>query len=436
MLNVQYNISNNKMELDLSKYPVGGYGVVLYEQQKNVNNEVSKIVHTLSMLQNIVLSIDCETIDGVRSKCTFDSFLSIFSIPSICLKVFHMSSTEDSTTPYEQERSIVKSLHSRLNQEELSKYTPVAYVNINNFDVSFIEINLSTPIFIRLGNGQKSESLSKLCCVVNNKFEDNAIQPEHIEPMKQILWFLNTKGIFHRDVKFENIMIHKDNIAYRPRLVDFGSMRIDDGRQDMMMWYNPTKFVHPFINYYFKKEISSRSVSHTIGRDLVPAFECEMKSFIDENRASKYFTQYMLHKKDCFDFAMWCISTESIKSKVYKYSGGFSFRSLCSSKLKSYIDIRAVLDGKYTFLAPFIYMDNQDFSVFKNEYEKQMSQLEGGSKKKHAKQYIQLRSNNRRYLLRVDKNGKKYILENKQHVYLKDIKNKYRYVKSMDGGKS
>lgn len=411
------------MELDLTDYPVGGYGVVIFDGYKNINNMTLNIVSVLSKLKENVSSIDCFPVKGDKVSCSFDEFLNLFTIPSICLKVFHLTTTTNGLTPYEQEMSAIKSLHSRLDDQEMTQYTPVAYVNINNTNVSFIEIDLKTPVVLKVGkNAQKSKPQSKLCCIINNKFQGDNIEVRHIERMRKILWFLNTKGIFHRDVKFENIMMLDDI----PRLVDFGSVKIDDGKEDIMKFYNPTRYVHPFIHYYFEKEISDRAKEHTIGRDLIPKFQCEFKSFVDANRNEKYFTQYMLHKKDCFDFAMWCINTQTIRDIVYNHTIGGFFS--CLKTQFNYMDIRDILDSKYSVLAPFIYMDNQDFTNFRNEYQKQMSQY-GGTNKKPSKQYIQLRSNNKQYLVRVQKNGQKYILQNKNKVLLSNIKNKYRYIK-------
>lgn len=405
------------MELDLTGYPVGGYGVVIYDGHNKLD-----VFSVLSTLQYNILSINCETIDGKKTTCLIDEFLDIFTNPSICIKMFHMSETSSSLIPYEEEKSVFRSLHSRLTLKEMTQYTPIAHVNVNNVDVSFIQLNLETPVVLKLGNGQKSQPHSKLFCIVNTKFDGNYIKVEHIEPIKKTLWFLNTKGIFHRDVKFENIMTFNGE----PRLVDFGSVRIDDGRKDILQFYNSTRYVHPFINYYFKNEISDRAKEHTIGRDLIPKFQCEFKRFVDDNRNEKYFTQYMLHKKDCFDFAMWCINTQAIKDKVYNHTIGGFFS--CFKTQFEYMEIRDILNSKYTILAPFIYMDRQDFLNFRDEYQKQMSQY--GGRRKSEKQYIQLRSNNKEYLVRVNKNKQKYILVNKSKVFLSNVKNKYRYIKS------
>jgi serine/threonine protein kinase len=427
------------MELDLTEYPVGGYGVVIYDGYKTNNNVILNIASVLSKLKENVKNIECFTIDGDKISCSFDEFLDIFNVLSICLKMFHLSKVENPKTkavsfPYEQEKQVIKSLHSHLDDSEMLQYTPVAYANVKDTYVSFIEINLNTPIVLRTGkNRQMSEPHSKLCCIVNSKFQDEIIDISHIKPMGETLWFLNTKGIFHRDVKFENIMM-LNNV---PRLVDFGSVRIDDGQQDIMTFYNPTRYVHPFINYYFNKDIPSRSLEHTIGRDLIPKFQCEMMDFVDANRKEKYFTQYMLHKKDCFDFAMLCIT--KFKNEIYNHNGGSFFASCFKSKY-SYEDIRAILDGKYNTLSSFIYMDNQDFAKFRTEYQQQQLQhleklkkqqnlqQQGGIKKKSVKQYIQLRSNNKQYLVRVNKNGQKYILVSKNKVLLLNIKNTYRYI--------
>ena len=416
------------MELDLSLYPVGGYGLVVFDGFKNRN-----IASDLSKISNNITNIVCETIKGDKITCTYDDFLNIFLDSTVCLKIFHFDMKKNGLSPYEQEVSVIRTLSSKLSTDEILQYTPITTVKINSLDIAFIEINLVKPITIKLGAGEKSSVLPKLSCIINTKFEDKSIQPRHIEHMKNTLWLLNTKGIFHRDVKFENIMMLND----KPRLVDFGSIKIDNGQEDVFKFYNPTKFIHPYIHLYFTKMVSERGVSNTIGRDLKTKFGNELESFIKTHQNEKYFTQYMLHKKDCFDFAMWCMNDPSIREKVYNMNGGglltACFGAKCDVdnfvKVKSnYIDVRKKMDSLYSILAPLIYMDSVDFQEFKNVYQQQ----QGGrnkSKRSTVKEYILLRSNNKKYLVRTDDKTNKYILLNKNKVFLSTIRNKYRYNK-------
>lgn len=421
------------MELNLSYYPLGGYGLVLFDGVKNRN-----VVTDLEPLQPYVTNVTCESLNGDKHTMQFREFLDICSQQNICVKMFH-TVIEALKTPYEKEKHVVKMLAKRLSQQELTSYTPYTSVSTKYGDVCFIEISLHTPVSIKLGNGSMSMPLKQLCCIINQRFEDRKLQVKHLEPMYKILWFLNTKGIFHCDIKLENIMLLNDT----PRLVDFGSVKIDDDSSDTFSFYSPTKFVNPFIHLYFTNKETKRG-ENTIAIELQAYFKASIESFITSNKNTRYFTQYMLHKKDCFDFAAFCFAEPQLREQIYSLNGGGIFSSCFGAKCDEMkpttvkiqnndTAVRERLIKRYSSLAPFVVMDNTDLSKFQDAYSITQTGGKRTSSARHvqtkAKQYVQLRSNKRKYLVRHDKENAKYIMLNGKTVHLSTIRNKYVYVK-------
>jgi hypothetical protein len=418
------------MDLNLGQYPIGGYGLVLLN---GIGGR--SVVDDIKSLESNVSAVVCETLDSIRTNITFRDFLNIFLQKQICMKLFHTVMDGDKN-PYDREKAVVKSLYERLTPEEISEYTCYTTSHTEQGDFIFFEIMLINPIVITHGgNPSKSQRLSKLCCVVNQKFDNGTFREQHIDYMYKTLMFLNTRGIFHCDVKFENIMFLNDT----PRLVDFGSVGIDKGvKAETYDFYNATKFIHQYIHSYFKNEILSRG-ENTISRDLKRLFDKPIQAFIESNRNKPTFTPYMLHKKDCYDLAMSCLFSQPIKDKVYNMNAGGLFSACFGAKCNdeqpvtmktnsNEQSVRDKLQRMYSALAPLIFMDNIDFLQFSSLYHVTMIGGKRSKARKTQKLYIQLRSNNKKYLVRKDKKGTKYILASNKNVLLSSIRNQYRYV--------
>jgi hypothetical protein len=459
--------------IDLKIFPAGGYGIVLHQSftknnntNRNVSDKYSQL--TKQLLEYAEFDVMAHNINtyntDVMKLSTFDEKLKN---KDVCFKLFFDNNSENNN-----EKTIIETIHKTLTKDEISQHTPYTFIDGMYY---FFHVNLTSSIIIQTKD--RTITTSTLLFVPYT-FCANGLpllaevtlgsrNYNYINQLIHSLNFLNKKGIFHRDINKDNIRICGDNATF----IDFGSGRIDDGDDSLVLsrdntnkpkietLYFANKFTHPFVYAFFE---GLRTNRRYIATDVLHSYDkqvsSESKNYIGYGLAEKYrnhkdkltFARYALHKVDCFALAV--TLTYELKYSLKKQSGGFlkcfrktavkyddnSANSQISDNIKQTImNYRNELDMFYGPVGSLLYFDELDYQEFIKEYkikdcEDNNNSFVGGKNKKlknNSKQYIKLKTTQKKYLVRHDEKRKKYILQNKQKLYLQTIKGKYSYQK-------
>lgn len=421
----------------LARQPRGGYGLVVFNDNifKNITNinNIDNIIGTNINNQGILIE-DYNKINFLNK---------LYSRKDLCFKFFF-----DNNSFIKERDSILNVVnYFKEEKEELKNNTSIEeFESYYSFVIYFnkdIEVVKNSYVdYISFTICKKLKNL--------NEYKTNNIDniKEKLIKFKNFLYLINIKGIYHTDIKKENIMIDDDDNF---RFIDFGSCFINNEYEEDMKisnYYISKQKPNPVINYYFfdrdykKLDISTfDDLSKLLFKNdkgpglLYTQFEF-IKNKINSGENDYFFERYLFHKRDQYDLFKFIYYF--LKPYITQISGG-GFLSIpkCFGK-RSSVSIIAnnedytlelnknnILKNYKEFL-DLLYIDQTDYLSYRTNYfnnKKCSLNLIGGKK------IIKIKFNNRSYTIYYDKNKNKYIKQKNIKIYLKDIKGKYRYIR-------
>jgi serine/threonine protein kinase len=264
------------------------------------------------------------------------------------------------------------------------------------FSVTF---SRKVPVRV-LGEHREIDTLQFLVCKYCEK-DVRSLIVEHIPHLIGQIRFLHSRGIFHRDVKRDNVMICDG----KAMLIDFGNLIFDDGNG---LSYKPMNHAHPLAYHYFMKSAFPTMRLDTVGKFVMNLMGNAVKASIKSrsvttksrvtkmpdvfnfltNADKRVADAYMMSKDDCFGLVV------VLKSFVLKTAfllpltdglvggGGFTCfgKASCSAKYSPVADYREKLVDTCTDrrVAQLLYIDKEDFDAFEKTY---MRSRSGGARK-------------------------------------------------------
>lgn len=440
--------------IDLRSYPHGGYGIVLLnDRRQNVQGHLSAMLMP-GNIASIVGHVESGDVGKTFEDATIPLIIKSLSMDvqggNICLKLFPECTDTHCVSEYELFSRLKEALQD--NFDKYTLYNPLSVADsIEKY--SLFTVNLKQSIVIKTTNKDVATKtiLFMPLKVCEQNISSGDITLNHIEQLKQEVKYLNYHGVFHTDIKKENIMICGD-IA---RLIDLGSVKIDDGtmmtigKYDEVMKspstemegkkiYSPKMVASPFVRLFFTKILDKSMIRHNLYNQLLNSYNMvNLEKFLMSKRNDELFLRYMLHKEDCFTLVT------SLYTLGLKQGGGF-LKNCFRPKVKepSNVDIDLSYRDKLPYASIFhelLYLDQEDFNTFKENYtppDKNSTvyqcNLTGGKRKPSGrkpstKAYVQMKSGTRKYVVRQDDHKHKYIQMNKEQVSLSSIRGKYMY---------
>lgn len=426
------------MELDFQDFPNGDFGVVLFDEDVKINNDRrmrKPVIAEIYKIKNNVNRIYGETPENTQIPFEFEYFMKLLKTKDICFKLFFNTNVDDkNVTPAEKEKQLFYILNSALEPHEIETLTPYRFVKSADFqDCFYFVIDLKTPVGVKI-TGKGTKTLNRLEFIVNamypKSFNDVSNANINIKSVIEDVSTLSKRGVFHKDIKKENIMITANNDI---KLIDFGSCVVDDG-SDISSKITFTSAIHPLVYTYKTNKIMDDVRSTSMSR-LVNTIPCNIYSSVFNVEESNLLARYMFYKKECFDLAQ-----TFVKMGLIRMIGGGLFSCFRPSAVDDEINDKNRNNGtieqyRNRFIqsvgaeaAKLIYFDIDDYKEFVRDYKiHKGQQVLSGGKYKKSKSHIRMKTAKKIYKVRVDKNGKKYIKMNKTDVYLSNIKNKYVY---------
>ena len=424
------------MELDFQGFPNGDFGVVLFHEDVKINEgrRMRKpVVDELYKIEKLVNRIYGETPKNVNNNQVdfiFKDFVELFKTKNICFKLFFNTNKDNEVTPADKEKQLFYNLNSALEPHEIVNLTPYRFVkDKDSTDCFFIVIELETDVGVKI-TGKGTKYLKRLEFIVNAMYPKNLNDVSNaninINSVIEDVITLCKKGVFHKDIKKENIMITENNDI---KLIDFGSCVVDDG-SDIKNKITFTSAVHPLVYMYIKNgDILPEQRTTSMSR-IVSTIPCSIYNNVFNVNETSFLARYMFYKKECFDLAQ-----TFVKMGITKMIGGGLFSCFRPTGVKDEEQDETIEQYRKRFdntvgkeVARLIYFDINDYNEFVLDYTiHKVKQTQSGGKYKKSKSHIRMKNAKKLYKVRVDKNGKKYIKMNKTDVYLTNIKNKYVY---------
>ena len=437
------------MELDFQGFPNGDFGVVLFDEEVRTDGiRIRKsVIDELYKIKNSVNRIYGETPNRVQIPFEFEYFMKLFKTKDICFKLFFNTNKDvNGLTPAQKEKNLFYNLNSALNPQEIETLTPYRFVSQDCF---FIVFELNTHLGVRIA-GKGLKNLIRLEFIVNamypKNFNDVSNINVNVNSVIEDVITLSKKGVFHKDIKRENMMISEtiseETKTNDIKLIDFGSCVVDDGSDVISKDKIPIKSaVHPLV-YLYKQETDMGEERGTSMSRIVDTIPCNIYGDVFNVTQKKLLDRYMFYKNECFVLAQTLFKIGLITVK----SGGGLLSCFKPSAVKDEQNskkqnrpIETIEQYRARFnntvgsekVARLIYFDIDDYNEFVRDYKIHKAKPEqpvlNGGKYKKSKSHIRMKNAKKIHKVRVDKNGKKYIKMNKTDVYLSNIKNKYVY---------
>lgn len=435
----------------------GAYGVLLHHSMPKYNDIIKHLFDCIPSFRLEGLSNQYIEKEGNERQTIFDN-------KDLCFKLIF---NQEHIDMYDNELSKVKQLYERLGRENFEKYTPYRLVDEK---YCIIKGELAKDLTLDIYGHRKFRTTEHVY-IIPCEFYTNDIwslpiasRSEAQKKLFETVKYLNSRGIFHRDINEENVMVHKNEL----KLIDFGSCIIDVDKCSVQrqqeevsqrsllssVFVHPVtyRYIHKFINKEDKVAIPHRVNIRNLKFNLYKKFEKDvLENLTGPKDNNDNLIKYLLHKNDCMSCAM--LIYKRLQVSDDEQQGGFFG---CFGKTNQVVDFDSDLlthdkikEGLRSFgnqsrgkkeeediLFKLIRCDEEDFLNFTKEYriedvieiELWNNSTQNAGRKLESKQYIVMRNNKKKYVVRLE-NKRKYIIAQKEKTYLSDIKGKYTYFK-------
>ena len=385
------------MTLDLSNLPTGGYGAILTKSNMWIRGllDIDATIFGLSLDERGELTRETELSSA--------EFRDMVESSDACYKLL-FSCDQGSCV---KEDKVVEKLRRKLDETTLKTYTTFNPIN------GFYMFRMVFPGPMNIKTTLSSASLNAVYLFPQRWCESGLrVTDATAGQLTDAIFFLNDNGIFHNDIKDDNVMMCQGKATF----IDFGSATVDDAPDaDMRAYYKPKAIVYPVIQTFYG--YGPRGAT-TLSRGLMIILEKTntVKKMLDKFKNMPLFQRYLFHKNDCFMLA------QLLYSKRQR-GGGF----MCFGKPKVLNDgadasdrtTRAAIAEAFPGLERLLFFDDQDFSDFRDRYKNCRSgpgQVAGRARSGDAKE--RMRYKGRSYVVRTGPRGGKYILRNNEKVYV------------------
>jgi serine/threonine protein kinase len=409
------------MELfNVSNHPKGGYGVIIKPK------DLLSFTDSLDKLVGYSMNEDDrdKTLHQTLTHDTLDILINQDS-NELCYKMLFSCDEEYCVA----ENSVISKLRKVLTIDELKRYTSYYPIRYNGEIMYEFNVSFRKPIEIKISKEYTSNILRSVFLFPQIFCQDTLSRQTPLEGVMSLmddLYFLNSKGVYHHDIKLENILV-RDSKA---RFIDFGSALVDtDLNDDILSVFKRKKIVYPivyenFLNHkkkdYEKKDITDRTGTD-LSRILDGLYGHKREKLINAYITDPFLSRYLIHKNETYCLAFYLKDIFSIRKYVEPPSSALMSKLLM--KKRTYMNIRKDLDEMFGFYSKLLYFDIEDFNAFKQNYH--LQSLEGGI----SASRLYLTANKKIYVVRTEtKTKKKFIMSNKTKTYLSDLKGKYRYI--------
>lgn len=458
--------------LDWRTLPTGSYGIIFRQD---------------NLPASLVESITAYSLNGDQSsqgEVNYNDLWGTSSSP-ICLKYFFEDCKNGCSDLTNMPQILAKAgevrkmieLAGALGDkfETLTTYKAA----IKNYFVYVLQLRYDVTISMK-NSSRKTKTL--LCVSQRYCNMDLGIQGSNIpettsmvQQLQQQLTELHMRGVFHTDIKAENIMVietynTEGKSIKTPVFVDFGSAIVDNNSESDLE-YIQKGIVHPVASIFYgsgshifrstslgknllqllpikiitrediEKKTSNKKAEETVVQEELLKQQADIRNLFglglkqQEKHPSQplrmyvtdpIFQRYLMHKCDMFMMAYVFASTLG----MVKLGGGLlscfapkvnDHEGACVLPNAAPIEKFKEVFGAY---ADLLYMSLEDYQKFAASYKKGQ---QGGAKKKDMS-HIKMKATGKMYKVRHDKHSKqKYILQSNQRVLLSTIRNRYTY---------
>ena len=420
-------------EIDVNGFPSGGYGIVLSKyiaKKKRLESELDSILA-------VVVGVRASMRDGTWKDTPLAEFRDVFLDPRRAFKWF-LDATDDRDTSsfndeLEKKRSLLRVLGNTL--FDLSPYPDVPELAYE------LRLNPMDPIRTTTTVGLPAKAYSymyimpmQLC---QTEFRSNALSILQVEALMDSLAFMNHRGVFHTDIKDDNMMVCDGVIKF----IDFGSAVVvtDSTTVQDLSSHRPKRFRHPAYGAALNVPLLSSGAVF----DITNKYN-GLNSITKSLWTTKEFRTYLLHKNDCFALACAVYSYQRGASisprqnggagmlscfRTSKYDDAPAYRRQLKSALFKGCSLDETDDDFKERYCSLLYFDNENFQSFLRDSAsaRRAAQSGGGVVVGgRSRRYIVLNSNGRRYVVWTDKHKKAFINRNRCRVYLSTIRGTYR----------
>jgi hypothetical protein len=331
-------------------FPIGGYGVVLhpFRDPQQYTKTLESLMKTADYAE--VWEFENDQPRQMNIDIINTELLSkhVASKHTACFKLMMMdldmqtgkSDVYDEPLEKTGDLAVMRKMTRRgMSIADYESMTPYMGIPLHGRHVCGVSIILRDHVYIRINSIDRKLKRLNLIPMRYFKHDGSNLKEEHIMPLIRQLNELHKHGIFHRDIKKDNIMLAEIDGQRHARFIDFGNAYISNCEHgDFKHMVN--RYPHPVVHEMLAGEKYSEYRAKSIFAGAVALHF--KKHFLDE-RTRQYLghvedpnvLRYLLRKNDCFALAA-VITTDilGISQNTDLRGGGLSCfgRRSCATK--------------------------------------------------------------------------------------------------------
>jgi hypothetical protein len=351
--------------MDLSRLPRGGYGVIIPPRARDVLEDLRVALGGNPRVTGLLIDDETNSLT-IENPLSWDDMVDRYTNSDLCLKLFYAC---DETACVLEDR-VIAQLRQVLTEQEFAQYTTFGVID----HMYMLRIDMDAPatldVSIRKTPMQRLFMIPQRWCEAD--FVTRKITRTNMSELIAALDFFHSKGVFHNDIKTDNIMV----CGGRATFIDLGASIIDtDVTMDLRARYVAKNIVYPIAHAYFG--VQHMRGESTLSRELMMVLGSHLKKtkLLQRMVSDLMFQRYMFHKNDCFMLAqlIW-----GFLQRGEGRGGGIlsCFRPKVSddnaadtTKPDAEIrELRNKIDALLPIAPQLLYCDVADFESFKSRY--------------------------------------------------------------------